>query len=78
MECSLIGLVSLQHKHAARFGQADLYVLVKLLMGVTFFKIQAGLPLRNPLLEPRVWILEPIFGKFQGPVLAYSGPFWTF
>ena len=28
---------------------------------------QARLLLRNPLLEPRVWILELIFGNFGGP-----------
>ena len=38
--------------------------------------LQAGLLLRNPLLEPRVWILDLVFGNFGGPfwpILAYSG-----
>ena len=38
--------------------------------------LQARLLLRNPLLEPRVWILDPIFGKVGGPfwlILADSG-----
>ena len=38
---------------------------------------QARLLLRNPLLEPRVWILELIFGNFGGqfwPIFARSGP----
>ena len=38
--------------------------------------LQARLFLRNPLLEPRVWILDPVFGDFGGPfwlILADSG-----
>ena len=39
--------------------------------------LPARLPLqRNPLLEPRVWILDSIFGNFGGPfwpILAHSG-----
>ena len=38
--------------------------------------VQATLLLRNPLLEPRVGILELIFGNFGGPfwlILADSG-----
>ena len=38
--------------------------------------VQTRLLLRNPLLEPRVWILDVIFGDFGGPfwpILADSG-----
>ena len=47
------------------------------LVTLDLVELQAGLLLRNPLLEPRVWILELIFGNFGGPfwlIFVHSGP----
>lgn len=42
VECKLVGVVSLRHTHGLRFGQGDLYVLVKLIADSDALKIDYG------------------------------------